>query len=768
MAYPGNPELSTQAQERVMTAFRQAVAKLQDGQREEAMIGLEFVLRLDPAFTPAVNLRQQLSSEAQEIDLSEIIAQLQAPTTATVDEQLVEAVESFNQRNFLEAKERVEKALIELPGHEEARQLLRQINDALKVENQVGQFLAQAREALDQGDAQEAANFVMMAQALDPHHSGIAPTLQEIYDRGGLPQQEAAAPDGAETVDFETSDAGADGFAVQFDDAAPAPEAPEPLVEPAPTEFVPPAELGTPVELSTDEPDAAPWDSVAEEAPAPEPEGPPPPPEAQPAAEAPAGDLFESEPEPAAVPDVDDISDLFEAEPEADAMPPPAVAAEAEPDRTQLLNQQGEAAFEAGDYLVAIDAWSRIYLYDPADDTLGPRIQEARQRLDDVERRIEHMFFDAQDANLSGEVDKARKLADEILALQPNNAKAIELRERLGGEGEPAEEAATGGGVHEMPDLDEDLFEEGALAATADAAGGGAGELALEWEEPEARRILGLPMRTAAMIGGGVVAVAVILGLAGGLFFGSEEQASGDIFEVRAQAEQLYRDGNPRQALRLVEGFRVTDPADEKIVKRLIAKYQRALATPTPTPIPAHLVAARELLERGLWCHAYSEVMAGLRRDDDDFSLLEIKQQIEEQEPMVSVLHTALSNANFQSAAGIARDLLTKYQDQPDIVEVLERSLFNAALGELRAYNLTGAEAYLSEYDERRPDDEVVERILEFIGKYKARPVDMTLQVFIGSLEERGRRKLGFDEEGRLTRPTQTPVPAASPTAEVA
>ena len=125
-------------------------------------------------------------------------------------------MESFNQRNFLEAKERVEGVLIELPGHQEARQLLGQIDDALKVENQVGQFLAQAHEALDQGDAQEAANFVMMAQALDPHHSGIAPTLQEIYDRGGLPEQEPAAPEGAETVAFETSDAGVDGFAVQF------------------------------------------------------------------------------------------------------------------------------------------------------------------------------------------------------------------------------------------------------------------------------------------------------------------------------------------------------------------------------------------------------------------------------------------------------------------------------------------------------------------------------------------------------------------------
>ena len=54
MAYPGNPELSPQAQDRVMTAFRQVVGKLQEGSREEALIGLEFVLRLDPAYAPGV------------------------------------------------------------------------------------------------------------------------------------------------------------------------------------------------------------------------------------------------------------------------------------------------------------------------------------------------------------------------------------------------------------------------------------------------------------------------------------------------------------------------------------------------------------------------------------------------------------------------------------------------------------------------------------------------------------------------------------------
>jgi len=209
MAYAGNPELSVEAQERVMTAFRQVVTNLQQGQREEAMIGLEFVLRIDPAFTPAVGLQNQLKSGAGEIDLSDIIAQLEAPTTDAINELLVEAVEAFNQRNFVDSKSMVERVLIELPGHQEARALLAQLEQALKVEQQVGQFLAQAREALAQGDAQEASNFVMMAQALDPHHGGIASTLQEIYAKGDLPQHGGAVQGGDAQPDpgpFETPD----------------------------------------------------------------------------------------------------------------------------------------------------------------------------------------------------------------------------------------------------------------------------------------------------------------------------------------------------------------------------------------------------------------------------------------------------------------------------------------------------------------------------------------------------------------------------------
>ena len=201
MAYPGNPELSPQAQDRVMTAFKQVVGKLQQGNREEALIGLEFVLRLDPAYAPAKNLHQQLSSGAAEIDLNDVLSQLQAPTTDTINTLLVEAVEMYDERDFEGARAKVDQVLLDIPGHEEARFLLSQIEEATKGASQVSQFLQQARDALDRGDSQEAANFVMMAQALDPHHSEIAETIAQIEQGGNVSLEQAGfAPEGGDSL----------------------------------------------------------------------------------------------------------------------------------------------------------------------------------------------------------------------------------------------------------------------------------------------------------------------------------------------------------------------------------------------------------------------------------------------------------------------------------------------------------------------------------------------------------------------------------------
>ncbi len=751
MAYLGNPDLSIEAQERVTAAFRQVVANLQRSQREEAMIGLEFVLRIDPDFGPAVNLQKQLTSGADELDLSDLIGQLEAPSTDAINELLVEAVETFNRRNFVESKNLVERVLLELPGQPEARQLLAQLDEALKVEKQVGQFLAQAREALSAGDAQEAANFVMMAQALDPHHGGITSTLQEIHAAGG-PRRDEPMAMGAS--------AGSGPFAT--------PDTPEDAAEPTSGSMVPPSQ-----EM---DPGAPVWDAgpaheitFGEEAP----ESPSAPddgvvpaagleigaPEAEPLTEA-----INAAEAIAEVPEADDVSDLFDSGSE----PAAGQTEETNPDIAQLMSR-GKVAYESGQFLEAIDAWSRVYLVDPSNRDVKSMIEAARNELNEVRREVEHLLFDAEDAVIGGETDKAMRLVEQVLAQHPSQPEALELKQRLIGGTAPRKERRSTPSGSAMPDLEDDLFsdpfDDSAVEATHDVE---AEPFQEEFEDfvddfgepPAAKKIFGLTPRTLAMAAFAVVALVVVAWLGSRLFMGGGEATSDDVYVMKDQAEVLFKQGDVAEAIRLVEDFEPTDDVDQQLVTMLLTKYQAALATPTPTPIPASAIEARALLAAGLWFRAYDVASLGLESTPGDPGLEEIVVQIEQQEPRVKTLRTQLSRANHRSAATTARDLLEVYPGQRDLTDVLGRSLFNAALAELRTYNLTGASTHLNELDTIQPDDEEVNRVLEFVNRYKSRPVDMQLKVFIQSLSERH----GWADLSQPVSLQEDPPTAAAPT----
>lgn len=733
MAYLGNRELSIEAQDRVMSAFRKVIANLQQRQREEALIGLEFVLRVDPLFKPAIELRRQLQGGAEAIDLSDLIAQIEAPTTDTINELLVEAVEDFNNRNFIAAKSKVEKVLLELPGHQEARRLLDQLQQSLKVEHQVGQFLTQAREALAIGDPQEAANFVLMAQALDPHHSGIASTLHEIYASNGTGQADAsAAPPPHRPADAATG--AASGHA-----------------EPA-------SAAGTPAE--------PPWGSSGDELFG---NGPG-------AAEFPASD-FGAEPlgdaldadfgEPGidlGEPPADDLSDLFESA----SRPAAAVPSGDQPIVAQLL-ARGTAALDAGHYVAAIDAWSRTWLEDPTNEEVGPRIADAKQRLEQSGRELEHLLFEAEDALIGGDADKAIDLVNRVLTRNPGHSEALELHRRLSGETESvpaAQPAAAATAAPAMPELEEDLFSEpfADLEAAPEESPLDTGFLAaVEEVAPQpARRLLALSPRTLAL----AAAIAVALLVAGALgvwaILGSRKPTvENDVYVLRTAADELFKQGKPAAALQLVERFRPRKEGDEQVVSVLVAKYRAALATPTPTPVPAIAVDARRSLDAGLWFRAYDEAKRGLGTYPGDGGLLGIVDQVEAREPQVATLSSQLTGRNHRGAVGTTHDLLIKHPGQPDLVEVLERSLFNAALAELRTYNLTGARSHLDELVQVEPNDEEVNRVLEFIDSYKARPVDMQLKVFIQSLDERLSWSATPMPAGAGVPPTPTPAATA-------
>jgi hypothetical protein len=436
----------------------------------------------------------------------------------------------------------------------------------------------------------------------------------------------------------------------------------------------------------------------------------------------------------------------------------------------QLL-ARGAAGFARGQFLAAIDAWSRVWLEDPSNEDVGPRIAEAKKRLEASSGELQRLLFEAEDALIGGDEDKALDLVGRVLAKNPGHLEALALHRRLSGEAEsaaPAPAAAASVAVQEMPDLDDDLFstpfgdtDVGGVERQPDAFDAPFEDEVKDAAPAAGKRMLAVSPRTLVIGAIGAVAVLVIgwFGLRA-VLGGGEPTAANDVYVMRSEAEALFAQGKPAAALRLVEEFKPREEGDDQVVALLTAKYQAALATPTPTPVPAAAIEAKSLVERGLWFRAYDAAERGLESHPGDGGLLEIVDRAEAMDPRVATLRSQLANRNHRAAVNTAHDLVDAYPNQPDLIEALERSLFNASLAELRTYNLTGARSYLDQFVALKPADDEVRRILEFIDTYKARPVDMQLKVFIQSLDER----LAWSAI-----PTESPsIPGGAPDAEAA
>ena len=632
-----------------MTAFKQVVGKLQQGNREEALIGLEFVLRLDPAYAPAINLRQQLSSGDGDIVLNEIVSQLQAPTTDTINSLLVEAVEDFNNRDFEGARSKVDQVLLDLPGHEEARNLLGQIEAAVKGESQVGQFLAQARETLARGDSGEAANFVMMAQALDPHHRDIAATIAEIEKSGAMSQSQAPlvpTTEAEDEISFAPTDEAAPDFSATTGDAelfstAPAEEAPVDAVGEPPADHPEPAigvEEAPETDLSADDPEPA---IGVEEAPVTDLSADDPEP-AIGMEEAPVTDLSAGDPEPVSEEPyyedaADNVADLFDSGPAA----PAAQEVEVDSDDPHavirdLLTRGGTAA-AADDYAAAIDAWSRIFLIDPNHGEAKDRIEHIRHAKEDLEKRIEPVLTDAQASLAGGDLELARNFVDRVLALYPNNVDATRLNEALGGSAHPTAEV---GAASEMPDLEDNLFSDefAAAAEFGTDVHDLRDSLEDEWQTPvKAKRRLSWQLW--AVIGGvGLLIVAGTLWLAG--VFVPEDVGEGRfevVQQVLAEAEGMYNQKRVEEAIIHLEQNSAIDDFQPRIDRRL-EKYRKAVATPVATPIPEGLSISRELLADGRWMAAFERVMVELEAYPNDPGLDALRREILDTEPEARLL----------------------------------------------------------------------------------------------------------------------------------
>jgi tetratricopeptide (TPR) repeat protein len=80
-SYEGSPSLSVEAQEKVLQTFRHTLQLVRDGRNEEALLGCDFILKMDARFTPAHRLLSTLRGVpvGERIDVTPFASYFEAP-----------------------------------------------------------------------------------------------------------------------------------------------------------------------------------------------------------------------------------------------------------------------------------------------------------------------------------------------------------------------------------------------------------------------------------------------------------------------------------------------------------------------------------------------------------------------------------------------------------------------------------------------------------------------------------------------------------------
>ena len=76
MTYAGNPSLAPEVRSRIVETFRHTLDVAARGSLEEARLGCDFILQLDPLFSPAQTLSDRLRSATGPVAVEDLLQRL--------------------------------------------------------------------------------------------------------------------------------------------------------------------------------------------------------------------------------------------------------------------------------------------------------------------------------------------------------------------------------------------------------------------------------------------------------------------------------------------------------------------------------------------------------------------------------------------------------------------------------------------------------------------------------------------------------------------
>ncbi len=703
MSYAGNPSLSSDIQNRVLGTFEQTLGLAAEGSRQEALLGCDFVLRMDPHFEPARQLQDRLRNSSGPVSVDDLLA----PATPAITDPFAGAIDLpdlpgfdtaappagdlrsrfqalLDGRQFQELMTLAQQNQAAVGADPELMRIASEAQERLEAAPYVDKFVNAAREAARQGNQEEVARAVSKVRTLDPTHPAIA-------ELTGAPAATVSAP-------AEAFPAGDAGFELSLDTELPDLAFDEPL-------------------LGFAEPEAAP-----------------------------------SLMDPELVSAADFQADML-------------ASGDSETDRRikQLLDE-GQTAYQAGDVQGAIDAWSRIFLIDIDHQEAARRIEQARKVKAESERQAEEVFHEGLGKLEAGDLEGAKQTFNRVLEIQPSYFAAREYLQQLEAGQVPSarptarHEPAAQPALPTPSDLDietaaGELKEEILIPPDPSEVA------AAERQKPKVKAVPireGKARRTFALVGSAVL----VLALAGGAFVYLNKdrlfpnsttedpaaQTSGE--DPIARALNLHKGGKTQIAVAQLRRLPPDDPAYSK-AQELLSQWDTSPAPapgvpagPAPAPAPpaipperlALLASARDAYQGGSYLEAierYEVAQKKGRLDPSDAELLaNAKRQLEPIAAQISLVE--------QSEWELAlRDLWRMHEAEPgnrDVTRLMVDSYYNMGLRELKRMDTKQALAHLREAQGLAPDDRDLQRQIAFTETYQTRPKDMLYRIYVQHL----------------------------------
>ncbi|MFY9826389.1 MAG: hypothetical protein WAM82_33810, partial [Thermoanaerobaculia bacterium] len=200
MNYSGNPSLSSEVKQRILSTFEQTLELARNGNRQEALLGCDFVLRMDPQFEPARVLQERLRTSSGPVSVQDLQAAAAPPdpfadldslsldlpdllpaslpglagTPASSGALRGELQSLLDQRRFQELLTRAQKEQAALAADPELQRIAGEAQERMEAEPYVLKFVGAARQALQAGQTDEVGRLLDKARALDSSHPGIA------------------------------------------------------------------------------------------------------------------------------------------------------------------------------------------------------------------------------------------------------------------------------------------------------------------------------------------------------------------------------------------------------------------------------------------------------------------------------------------------------------------------------------------------------------------------------------------------------------------